>query len=175
MDQGLAAVLGAGVAVIGTLGTAGLTFRAARCQARDQSRADHRQKLRDERRDAYGAFMETTEPLDRAIFDLVDTECIIDNYQSPSALRASEEALADIDVAVHDLYRARMRVRLIGPGSVSAWADELWNDAAYLKTVLTDFVTGRINMADFQEAVDKVEISKRRFAESANAVLEALP
>lgn len=30
-------------------------------------------------------------------------------------------------------------------------------------------------MADFQEAVDKVEISKRRFAESANAVLEALP
>lgn len=175
MDQGLAAVLGAGVAVIGTLGTAGLTYMATRSQARDQGRVDHRQKLRDERRDAYGAFMDTTEPLDRVIFDLVDTECIVDNYQSSYAVDAAERALEELDVAVHGLYRARTRVRLLGPRSVSAWADELWVDAAYLKTVLTDFVAGRINMVEFQEAVDKVEISKREFAESANAVLEALP
>ncbi|MET9974406.1 hypothetical protein ACFYOI_10555 [Streptomyces microflavus] len=175
MDQGVAAVSGAGVAVIGTLVTAGLTYMATRSQARDQGRVDHRQKLRDERRDAYGAFMDTTEPLDRVIFDLVDTQCIIDNYHSSSALQAVEESLPDIDIAVHGLYRARVRVRLLGPSSVSDWADELWNDAAHMRAILADFSAGRGNVSDFQEAVEKVEGSKRGFAESANVILEALP
>ncbi|MFJ6444782.1 hypothetical protein [Streptomyces sp. NPDC091649] len=119
--------------------------------------------------------MDSAEPLDRVIFDLIERECIIDNYQSPYAMDAAERALEELDVAVHGLYRAGTRVRLLGPSSVTAWADELWTDAAYLRTALTDLAVGRINMTEFQEAVDKVETSKREFTESANAVLEALP
>lgn len=55
MDQGVSAVLGASVSVLGTAGTAVLTYPAARKQAYDQGRVTHRSALRTERREVYPA------------------------------------------------------------------------------------------------------------------------
>ncbi|WP_272921198.1 hypothetical protein [Streptomyces sp. SID2119] len=44
-----------------------------------------------------------------------------------------------------------------------------------MRAILADFAAGRVNVNDFQEAVEKVEGSKRGFAESANVVIEAMP
>ncbi|MBO7938136.1 hypothetical protein JTP77_019765 [Streptomyces sp. S9] len=57
MDQGTAAVLGACVGVIGTLGTAVLTYMAARHQMREQGKIEHRKIIRAERREAYRGFL----------------------------------------------------------------------------------------------------------------------
>jgi hypothetical protein len=45
MDQGIAALAGAGIGVVGSLGTAGLAYLAAERQARDRGRIEHAQKL----------------------------------------------------------------------------------------------------------------------------------
>ncbi|MGC4975430.1 hypothetical protein ACLQ2D_21285 [Streptomyces sp. DT199] len=67
MDQGLAAVLGASVGVIGTLGTAVLTYAATRSQVRDQQRGAHLAWLRDTRMRTYTDLFTTIEQLDTAL------------------------------------------------------------------------------------------------------------
>lgn len=67
MDQGTAAVLGACVGVVGTIGTAVLTFIAARTQVRDQGMIEHRRTVRTERRDAYRAFMTSISNVEQAL------------------------------------------------------------------------------------------------------------
>lgn len=57
MDQGLAAVLGASVGVLGTMGTALLTYAATRGQVRDQGRVTHAHWLREARQRAYTEFV----------------------------------------------------------------------------------------------------------------------
>ncbi|GGV63027.1 hypothetical protein GCM10010277_68830 [Streptomyces longisporoflavus] len=54
-------MLGAAVGVIGTLGTATLTYLATRHQVRDQGRVDHAKVLREERKAAYLDFLEAAE------------------------------------------------------------------------------------------------------------------
>lgn len=57
MDQGTAAVLGACVGVVGTSGTAVLTYMAARHQIREQGKIEHKKTIRAERREAYRGFL----------------------------------------------------------------------------------------------------------------------
>lgn len=64
MDQAVAALCGAGIAVVGTLGASWLTYVGTRRQARDHGRIEHARQLRAERRDAYLSFMELLEPLE---------------------------------------------------------------------------------------------------------------
>jgi hypothetical protein len=175
MDQASAALVGAGIALIGTLGAASLVYVATRRQARDQGGVEHQKRLREERRDAYVAFMESIEPLDRVIFELVDIQSILDNYSLPTVRQAAEDALPELDAAVHALYRGRMSLILLGPDSVSVWAEELWNDAGHLRGDLVDYLNGWLNVDRILESVERVERSKRRFTESANAVLVATP
>ena len=61
MDQGLAAVLGAGIGVLGTVVTAWLTYTATRRQAIDNGKVDHWHKLRDERKETYLSFLGAVE------------------------------------------------------------------------------------------------------------------
>jgi len=57
MDQGTSAVLGACVGVVGTLGTAMLTYVVARHQISEQGRIEHKKTIRAERREAYREFL----------------------------------------------------------------------------------------------------------------------
>jgi len=64
MDQAVAALCGAGIGVVGTLGASWLTYVGTRRQAPDQGRIEHARQLRTERREAYLAFMELLAPVD---------------------------------------------------------------------------------------------------------------
>ncbi|WP_409055573.1 hypothetical protein [Streptomyces sp. SYP-A7185] len=64
MDQAVAALCGAGIGVVGTVGASWLTYVGTRRQAPDQGRIEHARQLRTERREAYLSFMELLEPMD---------------------------------------------------------------------------------------------------------------
>ncbi|MBO8191383.1 hypothetical protein ITI46_06705 [Streptomyces oryzae] len=57
MDQGTAAVLGACVGMVGTLGAAVSAYVAARHQVREQGKTEHKKTIRAERREAYRGFL----------------------------------------------------------------------------------------------------------------------
>lgn len=133
MDQGLAALLGASVAVVGALCTGGLTYVATRRQAMDNGEVAHRKQLREERRDAYKKFLAAAESLDRVIFRLVEQECIQLDFESRLARDAVAEVMGDLDSAAHNLYVERMNVALAGPFAMGGLAHELWHYASSLQ------------------------------------------
>ncbi|WP_328974175.1 hypothetical protein [Streptomyces canus] len=57
MDQGIAALLGATVGVLGTISTSAITGWSSRQQVRTQARVDHAHWRRQVRREAYSAFL----------------------------------------------------------------------------------------------------------------------
>jgi len=57
MDQGLAAVLGATVGVLGTISASAISSWTSRQQVHHQAKVDHAQWRRQARRDAYSAFL----------------------------------------------------------------------------------------------------------------------
>ncbi|MET7715155.1 hypothetical protein [Streptomyces sp. NPDC005407] len=57
MDQGVAALLGAAVGVLGTVATSAISGWLGRQQVETQARVDHAQWRRQVRRDAYSAFL----------------------------------------------------------------------------------------------------------------------
>ncbi|MGW2292710.1 hypothetical protein [Streptomyces phaeochromogenes] len=72
MDQGLAAVLGAAVGIVGTLGTGTLGYLAARRQASDQGCIDHAHQLRADRREAYLALLQALKPVHEIVNVVVE-------------------------------------------------------------------------------------------------------
>ncbi|MEU0838605.1 hypothetical protein ABZ370_03920 [Streptomyces sp. NPDC005962] len=176
MNQGLVALLGASVAVVGTLGTGGLTYIATRRQAGDQGEMEHRKQLREERRDSYRKFLEAAEPLDRAIFALVEQARIQLEFDSQFARDVVQDAMEGLESASHALYRERVSVALAGPDAVGSLAHELWDCAAVLQTSLSFYLAGGLMTAgEFEAAVDGIEVAKTAFVEGARKVLEAAP
>lgn len=57
VDQGLAALLGASIGVVGTVAASAISGWSARVHVADQAKADHAQWRRQSRRDAYSAFL----------------------------------------------------------------------------------------------------------------------
>lgn len=116
MDQGLSAVLGATVGVLGTLGTASLTYAAARHQVRDQSRVDHRRLLREERQAAYLELISAHEELEiessKAWGALAEHN---PDYTAEHGL-ASQRKVGDL---LNSVYAKTSRVELVGPREVA--------------------------------------------------------
>lgn len=179
MDQGLAAVLGAGVGVTGTLGTAVLAYLAARRQAVDQGKIDHEKALRAERRDAYLSLIQAAEPADKALHRVAHR----DNLRGLSMETAPDEATLAIAIdelgeAAHAVYRAHAQIDLVGPHRMSGRAIEVWAAIRDLRAFLEGAKRGDVAPEDYQDgcekAVDYVERVRTKFAEGARAVL-ALP
>ncbi|MFE7959574.1 MULTISPECIES: hypothetical protein [unclassified Streptomyces] len=168
MDQGVSAVLGASVGVLGTVGTAVLTYLAARKQADDQGRVAQRSMLRTERREAYLAFLQAQESIDSAL-NLIDA-------QSPPESAVLDSAIELADRGAHEIYVAQSRVELTGPESVCGAALEAWGAARNLRSFLEDVRGGRVPPSQYEgqsEArIDEVERCKLEFTAAARSVLE---
>lgn len=117
MDQGLAAVLGAGVGVMGTLGTAVLTYAATRGQVRDQHRVGHAQWLRDTRQRAYTEFFLSIEHFAGA--STLYRRRVVDTRQQRTINAADVEALRELGKtarqAANRINHQGVQVAVAGP------------------------------------------------------------
>ncbi|MFC9427803.1 hypothetical protein [Streptomyces sp. NPDC056987] len=184
MDQGWAAVAGAGVGVAGTLCTSWLTYTAARRQARDQGAVDHGRTLRSERLEAYLAFMKAAEPVDSVLHRVAHQDGVRDSARdSPPPADVLREAVEELGTAVDALYKAQARLDLMGPKTVAAEAVNVWSDVRslrmYLKRVLRETLEGESPddgyRTSLEDAVDAVEVSREKFAQCAQGVIVTPP
>ncbi|WP_180268827.1 hypothetical protein [Streptomyces sp. Ru87] len=174
MDQGISAVLGASVGVLGAVGTAVLTYLAARRQANDQGRVIHRNTLRTERREAYLAFLQAGESIDRALHFIAFGPGR--NPQSPPEIEVLSTAIELADRGAHELYASQSRVDLAGPEHVCSAALEVWGAAMNVRAFLNDVRSGRVPQDRYEgqceERIDEVERRKIEFIEAARSILE---
>ena len=176
MDQGLAAVLGASVAVVGTLATAVLTYTAARRQTSDQTRAEQVQRLRDERRSAYLALLEATEPIDR-VMHAVAPEYRNNVFASDSPDWSAIIVLAEeVYGASQMLYRLHPKIQLVGPDEIEKSSDKLWRQVRSFHEELfrladTQTFPGESD-SRLSNIIDQIEMEKERFAIEARNVLQ---
>lgn len=184
VDQGWAAVAGAGVAVVGTLCTSWLAQVTARRQTRDQGAVEHSRALRSERLEAYLAFMKAAEPVDGVLHRVAHQDGPrVAVWNSPPAADVLDEALVELGAAVDALYKAQARLDLMGPKAVAVEAVNVWSEVRslrmYLEGVRHDMRAGGPSADGYrtglQAAVDAVEVSRDRFAQRAREVLEAPP
>ncbi|MGW0771289.1 hypothetical protein [Streptomyces sp. NPDC002676] len=180
MDQGLAAALGASVGVAGTLGTAFLTYVAARRQSDEQAKLEHLRSLRAERREAYLAVFQAAESVDRAMMLIAAR----DDVPGASMRSAPDEEvlrnLADaLGVAVHALYAAQARLALVGPDDARQSAVDVWAAARELRRFVEEVRRGDVAPAEYQTrcggAVDRYEHERTRFANLVRSIMEAPP
>ncbi|MDH6219714.1 hypothetical protein [Streptomyces pseudovenezuelae] len=176
MDQGVSAVLGASVAVVGTLATAVLTYTAARRQTSDQARAEQVQRLRDERRSAYLALLEATEPIDR-VMHAVAPEYRNNVFASDSPDWPAISALAEeVYGASQVLYRLHSKIQLVGPDYIENASDGIWRQVRSLHEELFILADTQICPEEpdsrLSNIVDKLEMEKERFAIGARNILQ---
>ncbi|MYR39682.1 hypothetical protein GTX14_31595 [Streptomyces sp. SID4944] len=188
MDQGIAALAGAGIGVVGSLGTAGIAYLAAGRQARDRGRIEHAQKLREERRAAYRLFQQATEPIDDALHRIgwgaVDGPTSSFLLTSRN-LRLSEQQISE---AVQELRKLLTEIQLNGPDSAAAAANEVYicgrilNDEFRLQVESVRRTPWRGRSAEddedrslaFHNARTTFEASRNAFARCARSVVEDL-
>ncbi|MCX5048244.1 hypothetical protein [Streptomyces sp. NBC_00474] len=177
MDQGLAAVLGAFVGVVGATTTSILTGWHTRQQSRDQARMDHARWRREVRRDAYAATLvpitEAREVARQASRALVREDAGTD----------VERLLGRLDELIHAIRASCARLYLEGPKEVAAAADAV---LSALQVVDNNLVTWRLARRSAPESL--VEYIERhtlkaaglshsitRFADEASKALDAVP
>ncbi|MEV0553150.1 hypothetical protein AB0I27_06780 [Streptomyces sp. NPDC050597] len=141
MDQGLTAVLGALVGVLGTLGSAWLGFHASRTQVREQAVAELSTRLREERREAYLSFVSASEQL-----DLVFRKFTAENYQTLDEIPKDEsgeiewslmvEVYRDLEVVQHAMLQAVARVDLAGPSNVAHHSGYAWLNVLAIRDIM---------------------------------------
>ncbi|EFF88704.1 conserved hypothetical protein [Streptomyces sp. e14] len=184
MDQGWAALAGAGVGVAGTLCTSWLTYAAARRQARDQGAVEHGRALRNERLEAYLAFMKAAEPVDSVLHRVAHQDgARASARNAPPPADVLHAAVEELGTAVDALYKAQARLDLMGPKPVAAQAVNVWSDVRSLRTYLERVRLGMIEggvphdeyRTGLEDVVDAVEVSRERFARRAREVIETPP
>jgi hypothetical protein len=124
MDAGLAALLGAAVGSVATLG-------AAIVSGRTQTRAQHDQWRRQHRRDAYAGYLGALHDRDIAMDAVLD------------ALRADEPELPDVDEKIRrfialarEVHRAAEVVILEGPASLVKVTERVADASSDLSEVM---------------------------------------
>ncbi|MDQ8706849.1 hypothetical protein RCO28_30915 [Streptomyces sp. LHD-70] len=178
MDQGIAAVLGAGVGIAGGLGSALLGHMTARRQSRDQGRLDHGLKLRDERMSAYLAFLEGAE---RTLLPLADLrECLLepDEFSEPAWLRI-EQHIDGLNAHRGELVRLLTRVTLAGPQEVDRSAGQVLAALAviarYIEPLRGAPGLDARTQPRFDELMHEVNAKHQSFVTAVRAVLSAPP
>ncbi|MFF0216468.1 hypothetical protein [Streptomyces vinaceus] len=128
MDQGIAAVLSAGVAAMVTFGGAVIAYKAGRRQVRDQGSIEHAQWLRGQREQAYLTFLASCERaaaagrLRRDVWERIE----VDNPDAETLqdLRGEAQRVGrDFSEAVDQILEPLERIRMLGPDVVIAEAE----------------------------------------------------
>ncbi|MFF4508078.1 hypothetical protein [Streptomyces sp. NPDC001401] len=172
----MAAVLGAGVGVVGTLGTACLTYLATRQQAKDQGRVEHGQWLRGRRQLAYEDFLIAYERFAGAATALEDA---LEDGRTDGL----ENLVAALKESLDTFGNARSRVAVAGPQFVSqsagqvatllrgarrslmAWRDDLLSGAADVSE----------RSAQLRDLQGQIQLAYRDFVRDVRNILEAPP
>ncbi|KOV59139.1 hypothetical protein [Streptomyces sp. MMG1121] len=177
MDQGIAAVLGAGVGIAGTLGSALLGYATARHQARDQGRVDHGFRLRDERKEAYLAFLEVEERL-AILFREIRFALCADEDSIPDWLYIETREDA-VSADLVELSRRRTRVTLAGPRGVDAGAAALCavfsSAARYVGGLSGDDELIARSQPRLDALSCEIETARQEFADAVQLVLAKPP
>ncbi len=149
MDTGLAALLGASIGSLTTLGAAVVSGRA-------QARAQHAQWRRQHRRDAYAAYLSALHDRDVAM------DAILDELRShrPDLPEVDEKVRRFIALA-REVHRAMEVVIMEGPPSVAEAADRVAQASGDLSEVMRRMVR-KAHAADATDmAQDRAAASER--------------
>ncbi|GGN77478.1 hypothetical protein GCM10011579_059760 [Streptomyces albiflavescens] len=171
VDTGLAAVLGAGVGIIGTLGTACLTYLTTR----QQGRVEHGQWLREQRQRAYEDFLIAYDRFAGAATALED-----------ELKEGQAEGLQDLTVSLKEsldtFITARSRVAVNGPDFASKSAGKM---ATLLREVVSSLKAWRDDLlseadvseksAQLHEIQSRIQYAYRDFIRDVRSVLESPP
>ncbi|MEV5432429.1 hypothetical protein [Streptomyces sp. NPDC052701] len=173
MDQGIAAVLGAAVGVLGTLGTAVATYGAASRQARDQAKATHAQRLRDERREAYLSFLEGVTHVEKAL-QMIEPLVVSGDPAGINQLALSD-AIGHLQAAETAYTLHYRKVQLAGPAKVAESALQVWEAVASFYTGMRSNATAPLSQENARRILTlakKVAAADAEFLKQARGILE---
>ncbi|EST25768.1 hypothetical protein [Streptomyces niveus] len=149
MDAGIAALLGAGIGSVATLGATILSGRA-------QARAQHEQWLRQHRRDAYAGYLSALHDRDIAMDSILD------------ALRQSESELSNVDENVQrfvtlarEVHRRAEVVILEGPHTLAEAAGRITHASEELSQVMRRMVEDARTSQVSRQAQDRALAAER--------------
>ncbi|MDF3300195.1 hypothetical protein [Streptomyces tropicalis] len=175
MDQGLAAVLGAAVGVVGTLGTACFTYLATRQQTRDRERVEHGQWLRQQRQQAYENFLIAYDRFAAA------ATAVEDALQGPRT-EGYEDYVAALKDAMDAFGSARVRVAVAGPHFASQSAGRIAVLFSQTLKSLQAWGEAQASGGDVSETSSqlhdvqgRVQLAYRDFVRDARSILETPP
>lgn len=188
MDQGVAAVIAAGVAgVVGVTGSL-IGMRMGRRQVSDQAQVEHEQWLRGQRQEAYIAVLDAWDTavkgLRRMIEEESENQVLGTRYEEErdgherdvwSAL--GERVRAEVDDLSVEAFKALERVQVLGPESVDKTAINL-EDALHLMCGAIRARTGTREWPDyagFSEAVRVTTRARQVFMNASRSVLRSAP
>ena len=118
MDPGLAAVLGATVGVLGSLGTAVLTWSATRWRVRTETRTEHARWRHQVRRDAYIGLLTSARTATSALLTALETLHANREQEAQQELTRAWQLLGPLESTL-------ATVRLEGPMAVVPAAADL--------------------------------------------------
>ncbi len=157
--------------MLGTLGTAFLTYIATRRQALDQGKVDHWQRVHEERRGAYLALLEDAATVTDVAHSFTPRAMPDDPTVSGS--------IAELNRAVPKLHACAARIALAGSVDVSAKAFEVYRTARNWRLFLELLVRNQLAGEEYGDRLRHVTL---RFTEAlgdftvaARAVLQVPP
>lgn len=165
MDQGLSAVLGAAVGVMGTAISGALGYIAARRQAPDQGRMEHARTLRSERRETYLEFMKWMQPA----HDFGNVES---SDETREWLETMHRSLTEAQQRLHAL---QPRMDLAGPREVSRCAGQVWMETYELAIAVERKLQGVAGSGELSERWWTFVAARDRFVGAVNVVLGEPP
>jgi hypothetical protein len=105
MDQGMAAVLGAAVGVVGALGASAMTYFGASF-TRATAKAEFAKAIWSERVEGYAAFIQDTQSADHALVEVrMHLEAVVkykNEHQNELIVRNTEAAMQEASSSIHE-------------------------------------------------------------------------
>ncbi|MFF4260332.1 hypothetical protein ACFY1L_55330 [Streptomyces sp. NPDC001663] len=180
MDQGIAATLGAGIGIAGTLGASYLTYAATRHQTRAQIHTEQVRWLRDERKTAYLAFLDEAE---KRVEELQGHRRRFSGYMEDAGSSPEWEHERQLMQEWYDqlvvLRRLITRVSLAGPRSVGAAALGVWAGITTVHLALFRLCRGEaVSDAwtqEYERSTDRLFDAQEQFTNEARKVFEEPP
>ncbi|MFE1876815.1 hypothetical protein ACFW9N_39175 [Streptomyces sp. NPDC059496] len=156
MDQGIAALLGAGVGAAGAAFGSVVTAKASRWQVRQQAAHTQRQAQRQLRRDAYAAILQAAEK----VMEAHATWRAHLEMLSPGTTVVTRRWQEELDAANRDLNQAAAVVMLEGPKLARTASQGLRmarNDWRAALRTWQDVVANRGSLQDAQDRASQME------------------
>ncbi|WP_413800104.1 hypothetical protein [Streptomyces iranensis] len=165
----MAAVLGAGVGVVGTLAVAALTMTATRWQVRTQAVDAHAQWRRQVRRDAYVALLNALGEVNEDLFEI---SMYMYNCRQPEELHTHERMLHAV-AGTREVCRLAWVVELEGPEEVRGYAHVAGGKLNVWLVCLSDWYEAVRDGRDASEAEERTRAGMHEVEELIENLIAA--